>query len=529
MLLLLACTEPYVVPAGATVPLWGEPLDVWPDPLIRPDPTLDFPAEWHDAMPEGFSLVRDLEDLDGYGTSAAVVFRFSEPVDLATASVNFPGEYTLESADEGTTILLTPQVPLEPETDYAVWIEAGLLDADGERVFQNEALHAALNPPIEGFEGVPEDAVAATTFRTQSLDGDDADVLAEMQADPATLSDWSCAAEGELERCEGTLSALDFLGEDREYGAPVPYEVPVTLWRPADHAGPVLIYGHGLGGDRGEGARIGRYLAPLGLAVAAIDAPRHGDHPSVTDTAEFFWILQFFGIEPSEGGLHVAQLRDNWRGAAWDKLQLADALRAEGASEIFYAGHSLGGIMGPQLLALDGDITAAELRVPGGRVSEIVHRGETFAPLIALMAPSGTTDGEVDRFFPLLQTAIERGDAVNHARAFEADILVTLVEDDDIIPNACTEVLARALQLEVAPPGEWEGLAQSPPLPASGNRDGTTAIAFRYAEHWEDDTTGYETATHSDTFSSASGVAQSAAFWASKLETGSAEVIDPLD
>ena len=531
--LLLACAEPYVVPEGATTPQWGEPMDVWPDPLVRPDPTLDFDQAWHDALPEGFTLVEALEELDGYGTSGAVIFRFSAPVDLDTLVVQADFAWQLDTTDEGETLLLTPLFPLEPGTVHRVWVEAGLLDEGGEPVVANEALHAALNPPIEGFEDIPPDAVAATCFRTQSLFEEEADVLAQIEAEPPSLGAWACEEVGELERCEGLLDALDFVGDDREaFTSPaVRYEVPVSLYRPldADTLGPVLIYGHGLGGDRGEAHRVARYLGPLGLSVAAVDAPRHADHPSTTDSADLFWILQFFGVEPSQGSFHVQQLRDNWRAAAWDKVQLARALREQGASEVLYAGHSLGGIMGAQLLAMDPEISAAELRVPGGRVSEIVHRGETFAPLIALMAPSGTTQGEVDRFFPMLQAAIERGDAVNHATRVERDLLLTLVEDDTIIPNATTEVLARGFGLEVAPPGAIEGLDPSPSLPSAGNLDGRTAIAFRYAEHFDDDSDSWVPATHSDTFSSPTGQAQSAAFWASKLEGGAPEVIDPID
>lgn len=535
LLFVLACTEPYAVPDGATTSLWAEALDVWPDPRIRPEPTLSFPTEWHDAIPDDFSLMSALEDLDGYGTSGAVVLRFSAPVDPATLVVHFTGvdDFEVEYTDEGATVLITPLFPLGAASTHEVWIEAGLRDLEGALVVADVALHDALALPMEGLESVPPDAVGATCFRTQSLFDDDSDVLDEIALDPPSLSDRSCQVVGELELCDLTLDALDFLGDDREASTrpDARYDVPVDLYLPTlEGPWPVLIYGHGLGGDRGEAHRVARYLGPLGIAVASIDAPRHGDHPSVTDTADFFWILQFFGIEPSEGGLHVEQLRDNWRGAAWDKVQLAQALReSEDFDEVFYAGHSLGGIMGAQLLALDDDIGAAELRVPGGRVSEIVHRGETFAPLIALMAPSGTSQGEVDRFFPMLQAAIERGDAVNHATRVQRDLLVTLVEDDDIIPNACTEVLSRAYGVEVAPPGWITGLAESPGLPTSGNVDGRTAIAFRYAEHWDDEQETFVPATHGDTFSSATGQTQSEAFWASKLATGRAEVIDPFD
>ena len=90
---------------------------------------------------------------------------------------------------------------------------------------------------------------------------------------------------------------------------------------------PIVIYGHGLGGDRGESDGRARDLAGLGMAVVALDAPAHGDHPTATSSEDFFWIFHFFGIDPATQAFDVFQLRNNWRIAAHDKLQLVAALR----------------------------------------------------------------------------------------------------------------------------------------------------------------------------------------------------------
>src|SRR5260370_29501067 len=60
--------------------------------------------------------------------------------------------------------------------------------------------------------------------------------------------------------------------------------MPGVLWSPADAAGsrPLVLLGHGGGQHKkapGLVARARRYVTACGFAVAAIDAPGHGDRP----------------------------------------------------------------------------------------------------------------------------------------------------------------------------------------------------------------------------------------------------------
>jgi len=130
----------------------------------------------------------------------------------------------------------------------------------------------------------------------------------------------------------------------------------------------MLIYGHGPGGGRGQGERLASFAAPMGIATVAIDAQAHGEHPTATPgAATLNVVLDFFGINLSmlqTRALEAARLRDNFRGSTWDKLQLVSLLVAhpdidgDGAADLditryAYLGVSLGGIMGPELLALE--------------------------------------------------------------------------------------------------------------------------------------------------------------------------------
>ncbi|HMV69610.1 MAG TPA: hypothetical protein PKA64_22400, partial [Myxococcota bacterium] len=309
---------------------------------------------------------------------------------------------------------------------------------------------------------------------------------------------------GHPRRCEATLTVTDLLGADDRLApgeALAPqrrYDLPVSVWLP-DGPGPfpVIVHGHGLSGDRGEAHATAEALDDLGFAVVAIDAPMHGDHPTATTDADLLWVLQLFGIDPTGGTFDPRVLRDQFRRAAWDEVQLTAAVRldpdidGDGVPDldggfVAWTGHSLGGLLGPHLLALDPGVRGALLSVPGGRMSEIVHTSQTFAPLIALMAPSGATQGAIDRFFPLLQTAIERGDPATWAGRLTAagqDVLVTQVIDDTIIPNPCTHHLARALGVEHAGPvlQPVDGLRlASGEGPWRANVGGVTAALWQY-------------------------------------------------
>jgi dienelactone hydrolase len=583
--------EPYEVPDGATAG-WYEPLEAvttFPDDfhtVDEPDSytglAVDIQPEaeaWMRAsLPEGFNVVDGLETLDGFGTIAGIILRFTGPLDTTTVHDGTTalvalddGEaqpFEVEWADDGATAIVYPLFPLEPKRSYGLSMSREVLDEGGEPVWAAPALYELLTGEatdprlarlhdryaalLAATDAGPDDVCAATVFTTQSIHEEDVAVAAVLEsAAPEIRVEGPCEPTGTVLLCPAVLIADDFLDEDQhfamEFGATPTaqrsYELPLNIYVPDDGASgprPVIVYGHGLGGSRGEGRGFAGQVADLGIAVAALDAPSHNEHPTNPDAYELYWIFQFFGLG-LEGTLDVLQMRDHWRQAAWDKLQLIDAIRAgvdldgDGSNDlegdrIYYSGHSLGGIMGAHLLALDPTLTAAELSVPGGRVGDIVYRGEIFAPLVAIMSPDGTGDGDLARFFPLMQAAIERGDASNWAPRVldgERDVLMTMVVDDGIIPNECNRSLARAFGVQHAPPvlQEVEGMVLSAELPVAGNLGGRTAVLYQYDEKLE----GCEflPADHEDAQDNDLADAQLKHWWRTVLEQDLGEVVDP--
>ena len=595
LLVLAACTpdavEPpsYRPPSGVTRAAYApnSHLDTFPDLFhSQPDASTEtgLRVRLGDAardqlnalLPPGFTIVQGLEELDGFGTTAAVSIAFTAPVDPASfaSSLRFvrltdgatvPVETTW--TDQGNTALMEPLFPLTPSTPYAAIVTHDLVDAAGGPVWRSVPLDEAITGDLDNAPAVlaktwaqaldvtgltRDDVAAGVVFVTQSIGAQDEAVKQVLLDAHSTLTAMECAPDGDRTRCEAVLHATDVLGDDETIGAdeaPVAlgtYDLPATFWLPGDGKSgpyPTVIHGHGLGGDRYEAHNDADPLSGIGFAVAAIDAPKHGDHPGAPD-GDLLPILEFFGISFEGMSMDVRKLRDNFRLGAWEKLQLAAALRAgfdadadghvdfDGA-KLAYSGHSLGGVMGPQFLAQDPELGTGYLSVPGGRVSAIVQKSGTFAPLVALMQPPGALPGDLDRFFPLLQTSIERADPLNWAPQIldgHRDVLVQEVMDDDIMPNTTTRALVRALGVELVGPNlqTVEGLVVNPnPMPISGNVNGRTAVLYQYDDMVDDGQ--LVQATHTHIFACDSNQVQMPRWFQTWLDDGLSEAIDPFD
>jgi pimeloyl-ACP methyl ester carboxylesterase len=158
---------------------------------------------------------------------------------------------------------------------------------------------------------------------------------------------------------------------------------------------PVVIFGHGSGGAKDAFAlSVAATMAEQGIATVAINAVGHGfgsagtltvslaSGTSVTFTSGGRGIDQNGdGIIGPQEGIEAAAPRtvqhdrDGLRQTVADLMQLVGVIEAgvdvdgDGTREldparIYYAGHSLGGMYGAQLFAVDERVAAAVLNVP---------------------------------------------------------------------------------------------------------------------------------------------------------------------
>ncbi len=615
LLLLAACGGGEPDPALLWDPAAGE-LYAFPDDAF----TVDDPAartglrvaidpaqipELGD-VPETFQQVfRDLGSLDGFGGTAGISLRFSEPIDLATlgsgestgsleAAVLIlvdgwpePWPFEVRSADEATSIILEPMRPLPPATRVAVVVTDRLRTATGRPLARGPAMAAALRGEGDAVTGrvagriqaaaadtvargavtTADQVVGAVVFTTQSVHEDALAIAADAATrDVRPTAVPTCVTEPLWIRCEGSFTAVDYRGADGLLDEVVDavdtgttWELPFTVWLPLERPGPyggdafpVLIYGHGLGSGRDQGARLAEFAAPRGMATVAIDAVMHGQHPTAQSGSTLGRTLDFFAISTSDLSFQPFRMRDHFRQSTFDKLQLVRMLElgvdVDGdqvvdldPERISYLGVSLGGIMGPELLALSPAIQAAVLVVPGGRVGNIVRDAGQFGIVITLMRPEGATDGDVERFFPVLQTVLDRGDAAAWAPAILATekpdgfppavphLLVGMVLEDDTVPNSTNLALARALDVPVVPPELMAvGLVgQTGPAPVSANlADGRTAGLLQF-DLVPDGAGGLEPATHSNIGDSEVGAEAWFRFLDSQLTQPAPIIVDP--
>jgi pimeloyl-ACP methyl ester carboxylesterase len=155
-------------------------------------------------------------------------------------------------------------------------------------------------------------------------------------------------------------------------------DVPGVLWTPADAtgAGPLILLGHGGGQHKkapGMVARAHRYVTSCGFAVAAIDAPGHGDRQRTEQDERFTAVLRERIAAGEPVGSHVARYNaalatravPEWQ-FVLDALQKLDHVGAGGP--VGYWGVALGSAIGIPFVAAEPRIAAAVFGVIGHEI-----------------------------------------------------------------------------------------------------------------------------------------------------------------
>lgn len=441
--------------------------------------------KWLADQPAFFqSVYHQLEGLDGFGTSAGIVLRFSAPMSSppsgsATASASGIGAkivlldlsqtpaqslpYETQVLDEGATIIVWPMRPLREEALHGVVVTTALTDAAGGCVSPSGPLRAVLAPVSESLKSAtlmrleprfatlveaaaaltitPADISAATVFTTQSYS---AATLKQREHLLAQSYDWKsrpkCVDGDTVITCEGDFFANDYRIEGylgaafaSDY-APETYRLPVHIWLPKVRtaAAPMLVFGHGLGGSAEQAGQIAEIGAEQGLATIAISAPRHGDHPTATSNDPQAIFTEFFGIDIQAFSIDGFVFRENVRQAAFDKLQVMQLLTAhpdidgDGSDDldtgrVAYWGISLGGILGPNFVGMSDKVGAAIFSIAGARVISIISEGADFKQFFDLLAQISGGPDNLLRQAPVAQTLIDGADPIGWARYLITD------------------------------------------------------------------------------------------------------------
>jgi Bacterial Ig-like domain len=264
--------------------------------------------------------------------------------------------------------------------------------------------------------------------------------------------------------------------------APVPVQGTSQIYvnvylpnRPEPPQGfPVAIFGHGFT-DSKQGAplAVASLLANSGIATVAINVVGHGGGPlgtltvARTDGVSVTFPAGGRGFDQNGNGtidstegvsaappFTVVGNRDGLRQTVVDLMQLVreievgvdvdgDGRRDLDRDRVYYFGQSFGGIYGTTFLAVEPDVHAGVVNVPGGSISEIARLSPSFRPLVGL-ALIGRT--------PSLYNAVPNPTFTNFVESMPLSGLPPLV---DAVPGA--DAIQRQLDWNV-----WAQAAADP-------------------------------------------------------------------
>lgn len=305
---------------------------------------------------------------------------------------------------------------------------------------------------------------------------------------------------------------------------------------------PVVLYGHGTGGDYRsyESDGTGVRLAKQGIAVVSIDQPMHGNRLPGGDpqTAFFNFLNPLAGrgnvIQSALEGFELVRLVENFEFT--DVAPNAREIRFD-SSKIGYFGHSQGSTTGLPFVAQEPQIKGAVFSGAGGLLYlTMLFKTLPFdvPSIVALIV----RDNPLDRFNPalaLMQAFFEPADAIAYGKLLvdeppegnsPKNVFVTQGLTDRYTPIPSIEALATAIGGNLVVPQEREvaGLdllgKEVLSLPATKNAGQVTSVLAQYHEANGSD-------GHFVVFDIAAAQLQTARFLKTLFDTGTATVVAP--
>ena len=524
-----------------------------------------------------FSVPLDLGSLpSGEATLAAdssVIFGY---LDDAGAFVRVPVE--LSFVDLNRTVIMRPMIPLPPLHRAVAAITTSARGVEGDAATSNPLLASLLageaTAPYDRLNGRYAEAVTALSdagaiggrddiasmvvFTTQSIFEDNNAIVERIKGETYSVdSRDDCEVTSDYRECviyfevgyyrdeAGYVTAAPDGGPLQRYLLTAQVYLPLVDTHPMPDGGyPTLIFGHGLSSRRHEARSTARLAADRGIATIAIDAPEHGDHPLSQSDDMQQSALNFLGLSLAKGKFEAVRLRDNWRQATHDKLAMlgllsggvdvdGDSVPDLASDFAIYMGASLGAIMAPELLAYTDYLPAAVLVVGGARLIDIVRTSPNVAPLITVVKPRNMTESDIERFWIVAQTAIERGDPANFSKhvfterlddAPPVHVISGMVLDDDTVTQPTNLMLARSLGVPHIPPALVPAgvIPIEESAPVSANHPQGNSAGLLQSGGWNK--AGHHGLAHNEVSATAWFT-----FIETFLETGTPVIINPYD
>ncbi len=306
---------------------------------------------------------------------------------------------------------------------------------------------------------------------------------ARLSMDPVVVRANATAADGDLSAVAGAYNpAAGVLQPFRDStGALTAYyhtttTVPFVLITPTKPNGKVVIFQHGITGQKEQVVAVAGSLTAAGYSIVAIDLPMHGELAIPTHTTGAVWGQDFMAV-----GAPLAT-RSNIQQAAFNLNRLELTMRTGGFAtlgiipnptvDIKYVSISLGSIVGAYYLAgntalsttgypytqttLNSDMKGF-LSVPGGRLAYLLRDSPAFSPSInAGLAAKGIIAGTptYNQFFQVTQSIVDTVDPATMttplatglpSRLSGRIVIQEATGGDMVIPNANTRYFGNAL------------------------------------------------------------------------------------
>jgi hypothetical protein len=332
-------------------------------------------------------------------------------------------------------------------------------------------------------------------FQTHDPNGDGA--LADLPDPPGFITCSGTPCETTDERFTRDLSGTPIVIDEPE----IPFTVVIPSGTPPPGGWPIVIQQHGLGGQRDTVVAFGEQDAARGFASIGIDAAAHGyrffnckpaancsqDHANNfggTAVPDGFADGSLAGLSVSfltvnlgffQAFHNFVGIRDNFRQTYADLLSLVRLIKGHSIdaalgttvndAQVYYMGHSLGGLMGSGFVPISPDVRAALLNASGGGLtnqlfinSSIGGGAQALVNGILGLDPMNVPDQFA--FQPnLVQSILDPADGLNSAALLlnpdaGAPRNVIQVEDfgDQVVPNQANEALALAAGLPLFDP-----------------------------------------------------------------------------
>ncbi len=451
-------------------------------------PTADYVA-----ARSGTAVNGDANDI--YATAAAFVAAHGGPAVVDNAGM---AVFTTQSTTEALRLVETSVLPSlpPPSADFS----------DTRLVFDDLTTPGALD---RLFGVVPHDALsilATGWFNSPRFQTNDPGGNRALEDFPniANLAAPCVTCEPNDEHFVYT-SAVDKTPVIQKSTVTIPFTVAIPS-SPAPPSGyPIVIDQHGLGGDRTTTADLANAFAAGGFASIGIDAVAHGfrfvdpegHRGSLTANADLknnfrgtavpdgFADGAPLGIPLGElsvqlgffqGFTNLVGVEDNFRQTCADLMQLVRLIQSHSIdgqlgvdideNNIFYVGHSLGGIMGSCLAAFEPAVKAYVLNATGGGLtSQLLLNSSIGAGAIGTLnaifgLDAANVQDQFAIFTNLAQSLFDPADPQVEAEAWikspivggPRNVMQISDDGDEVVPNQANEAVAVAAGLELFDP-----------------------------------------------------------------------------